>query len=65
MNIYDVAKLGIDICRALEVCEEYGIVHKDIKPDNIFYSPETNTYKLGDFGISHFIKQPTEGKGKA
>ena len=65
MSIYDVAKLGIDISKALEFCMKKGIVHRDIKPENIFYSKDTNTYKLGDFGISHYIDRPTAGKGKA
>lgn len=65
MNLYDVARLGIDISKALEFCEQKGIVHRDIKPDNIFYSEDTNTYKLGDFGISHYLERPTAGKGKA
>ena len=47
----DVLKLGIDICSALEVCEQNQIVHRDIKPDNIFIS-KFGEYKLGDFGIA-------------
>ncbi len=46
-----VVRLGIDICHALSLCEEKGIVHRDIKPDNIFYS-QTGTFKLGDFGTA-------------
>lgn len=46
-----VIKLGIDICKALEDCEEVGIVHRDIKPDNIFIN-KNQTFKLGDFGLS-------------
>lgn len=46
-----VIKLGIDICKALEDCEEVDIVHRDIKPDNIFIN-ENKTFKLGDFGLS-------------
>ena len=34
----DVIRLGIDICKALEICQQYEIVHRDIKPENIFVS---------------------------
>lgn len=44
----DVAKLGIDICSALELCEANGISHNDIKPENIFIGTN-GKYKLGDF----------------
>lgn len=51
----DVLKLGIDICSALEVCEQNQIVHRDIKPDNIFIS-KFGEYKLGDFGIARKLE---------
>ena len=47
----DVAKIGIDICRALEICEQENIIHRDIKAENIFVSAHGD-YKLGDFGIA-------------
>lgn len=47
----DVIKLGVDICSALEMCEQSNIIHRDIKPDNIFVS-KFGEYKLGDFGIA-------------
>lgn len=47
----DVLRMGADICSALEICEYNNIVHRDIKPDNIFVS-KYGEYKLGDFGIS-------------
>ena len=51
----DVIKLGVDICTALEVCEQNYIVHRDIKPDNIFIS-RFGEYKLGDFGIARKLE---------
>lgn len=51
----DVIKLGVDICSALEVCEQNYIVHRDIKPDNIFIS-RFGEYKLGDFGIARKLE---------
>lgn len=47
----EVIKLGIDICEALAVCQNKAIIHRDIKPDNIFIS-ENGDFELGDFGFA-------------
>ena len=52
----EVMKLGMDICSALEVCEATRIIHRDIKPDNIFVS-DTGAYKLGDFGVARTFEK--------
>jgi serine/threonine protein kinase len=59
----DVIKLGIDICKALELCQKYNIIHRDIKPENIFVS-NNGDYKLGDFGIARTIEKTTAGLSK-
>ena len=54
----EIAKIGIDICDALEECERKNVVHRDIKPANIYISGEGKhklQYILGDFGISRII----------
>ncbi len=54
----DIIKLATDICTALEVCEKFNIVHRDIKPQNIFVG-ELGDFKLGDFGIARVMDHAT------
>jgi serine/threonine protein kinase len=56
LDFNGLLKIGINICEALEVCKKNKIIHKDIKPDNIFFADDFGGYyKLGDFGISKFL----------
>ncbi|MCL1791413.1 MAG: serine/threonine protein kinase [Peptococcaceae bacterium] len=47
----DVVQLGKRICRALAICQKQGAVHLNIKPENIFVSPNGD-YSLGDLGLA-------------
>ena len=58
-----VIQLGIDICRALELCQKFNIIHRDIKPENIFIS-ELDDFKLGDFGIARTVEKTSSGLSK-
>lgn len=48
----DVIKLGTDVAASLECCERIGILHKDIKPESIYLTPN-GEFKLG--GYSHEV----------
>lgn len=54
----NIINLGIDLCKALEVCQKNNIIHRDIKPQNIFIS-ENGDFKLGDFGVAKTIEKTT------
>lgn len=56
----EVIGLGCDICSALERCAQRKVIHRDIKPDNIFIN-EFGDYKLGDFGIARKLENMTSG----
>ena len=55
-----VIRIAKDICNALVLCQKHEIVHRDIKPQNIFVSPNGD-YKLGDFGIAKIVEKTTGG----
>lgn len=61
MTKREVIQLGVDICRALERCQKFHIIHRDVKPNNIFVS-STGDFKLGDFGIARTIKEQESQK---
>ena len=55
-----VIKVGTDICAALVLCQRYDVIHRDVKPQNIFISSHGD-YKLGDFGIAKTVEKTTGG----
>lgn len=57
-SVDETVRIGIDICNALECCHGHGVIHRDVKPENVFRS-KFGEYKLGDFGISKQIETAT------
>ncbi|TPF96426.1 hypothetical protein EP30_07815 [Bifidobacterium sp. UTCIF-39] len=59
-----IIAVGLDLCEGLLQCatasmrtddEMKHILHRDVKPANIFYDKNGKCYKLGDFGISRLL----------
>ena len=46
-----VRRIARDVCGALEHAHEHGLVHRDVKPANIFVAPDGGA-RLLDFGIA-------------
>lgn len=46
-----VVAIGRAICGALDYAHRHGVVHRDVKPENVLIT-EDGTLKVGDFGIA-------------
>ncbi|MCM1544170.1 MAG: protein kinase [Ruminococcus sp.] len=59
--VRDVVKLGLDVLYGLQSCHDNGVIHRDIKDDNIFVS-DNGEYKIGDFGVSKILKDSSKAE---
>lgn len=52
MDALAVVKIGLQICRALEVAHAFGVIHRDLTPSNVMvlHEPE-GLVKVIDFGV--------------
>lgn len=61
----NAVQLLLPIAEALSLAHSRGVVHRDLKPDNIFLASESDALqpKLLDFGIAKVTSTATTGRG--
>lgn len=47
-----IIKIMIKVAEALDYAHQQHVIHRDVKPANIMYEPETELVKVTDFGIA-------------
>ncbi|KAL4624631.1 hypothetical protein GN956_G17529 [Arapaima gigas] len=46
----------LQVIKALRLCQDRGVLHRDLKPQNLLIQPDTLEVKLIDFGCAVFLK---------
>ncbi len=68
LELVRIAQLMQQTCEALHAAHTHGVVHRDVKPANIFVSErggKPDFVKLLDFGIARLIKAPPATRTQA
>ncbi|PKO19460.1 hypothetical protein CVU37_03260 [candidate division BRC1 bacterium HGW-BRC1-1] len=53
LSTAESCRIGIQIAEALAVAHDAGIVHRDVKPENIMIAAKESVVKMVDFGLAH------------
>jgi serine/threonine protein kinase len=51
LAVEEVVRIGGDIAGGLAHAHAHGVVHRDVKPQNVWLAPD-GTAKIGDFGLA-------------
>jgi len=58
LPLRETIEIAIQLCEALSYAHAHGVVHRDVKPDNIHLLPG-GVVKLTDFGIARITAEPS------
>jgi serine/threonine protein kinase len=64
-TVEEVALIAVQVLAALEAAHDAGVVHRDLKPDNVFLTSlpgMPNVVKILDFGVAKLVDAPRSEK---
>ena len=59
LPVQEAIEITLQLCEALGYAHAQGVVHRDVKPDNIYLVAPNRTVKLTDFGIARMMAEPS------
>jgi hypothetical protein len=59
LPISEVLRIGMQVASGLAAAHAQGLVHRDIKPDNILLETGTERVKITDFGLARTVDDPS------
>lgn len=62
LTIEEIQRIGGQICDALQHAHDHGIVHRDLKTENVLLAAD-GTVKLSDFGLARSLASNMMGEG--
>ncbi len=65
LSIKMLINISMQIASALDYAHSQGVVHRDIKPDNIIFHEQQGSVKIADFGIARLGDSEAKEKTQA
>ncbi len=58
-----IGSIFLDVIETLDVCRDRGIIHRDVKPENVLITPENSSYNgvLFDFNVARVVNGTVDG----
>ncbi len=64
LPVFEVYRIICDVASAIDYAHGNNVVHRDIKPGNIMYSPSPYQVKVTDFGIARLVDDSRTSTGE-